>query len=100
MKRDAVTKGSWNIFRDLGFSEERSTELILKNSLSQALQDTVRGQGWKQVEAAACQEITWSGSAAGSASFNSETTIVGIGGTAGLQGFQAPYGFLIESGEN
>ncbi|NWF73469.1 MAG: XRE family transcriptional regulator [Nitrospirae bacterium] len=52
MKREAVTKGSGNIFRDLGFSEERSAELILKSSLLQALQDTIRGQGWKQVEAA------------------------------------------------
>lgn len=53
MKRSIMTKGSGNIFRDLGFSEERSAELILKNSLLQALQDTIREQGWKQVEAAA-----------------------------------------------
>ena len=53
MKRATVTKGSGNIFRDLGFSEERSAELILKSSLLQALQETIRGQAWKQVEAAA-----------------------------------------------
>jgi predicted XRE-type DNA-binding protein len=53
MKRETVTKGSGNIFRDLGFSEERSVELILKRSLLQALQETIRGRGWKQVEAAA-----------------------------------------------
>jgi predicted XRE-type DNA-binding protein len=53
MKRETVTKGSGNIFRDLGFSEERSVELILKSSLLQALQETIRGRGWKQVEAAA-----------------------------------------------
>ncbi|THI92046.1 MAG: XRE family transcriptional regulator [Nitrospira sp. CG24A] len=53
MKRSIVTKGSGNIFRDLGFSEERSAELILKSSLLQALQDTIRERGWKQVEAAA-----------------------------------------------
>ena len=53
MKRSIMTKGSGNIFRDLGFSEERSAELILKSSLLQALQDTIREQGWKQVEAAA-----------------------------------------------
>ena len=52
MKRTTVTKGSGNIFRDLGFSEERSAELILKSSLLQALQDTIRERGWKQVEAA------------------------------------------------
>jgi len=52
MTRATVTKGSGNIFRDLGFSEERSAELILKSSLLQTLQDTIRGQAWKQVEAA------------------------------------------------
>jgi len=52
MARAAVTKGSGNIFRDLGFSKERSAELILKSSLLQALQDTITGQAWKQVEAA------------------------------------------------
>ena len=53
MKRATVTKGSGNIFRDLGFSEERSAELILKSSLLQALQETIMERGWKQVEAAA-----------------------------------------------
>lgn len=52
MKRAIVTKGSGNIFRDLGFSEEKSAELLLKSSLLQALQETIRGRGWKQVEAA------------------------------------------------
>lgn len=53
MTRATVTKGSGNIFRDLGFSEERSAELLLKSSLLQALQDTIRRHVWKQVEAAA-----------------------------------------------
>lgn len=52
MKRATVTKGSGNIFRDLGFSKERSAELILKSSLLQALQETIRSRGWKQIEAA------------------------------------------------
>ena len=52
VKRATVTKGSANIFRDVGFSEERSAELILKSSLLQALQETIRGRGWKQAEAA------------------------------------------------
>ena len=30
MTRATVTKGSGNVFRDLGFSEEKSAELILK----------------------------------------------------------------------
>ena len=53
MTRVAVTKGSGNVFRDLGFSEEKSAELILKSSLLQALQETIKDRGWKQVEAAA-----------------------------------------------
>lgn len=52
-----VTKGSGNVFRDLGFSEEKSAELILKSSLLQALQETIKRRGWKQVEAAAQLEI-------------------------------------------
>ena len=53
MTRAAVTKGSGNVFRDLGFSEEKSAELILKSSLLQALQETIKDRNWKQVEAAA-----------------------------------------------
>jgi len=52
MTRATVTKGSGNVFRDLGFSEEKSAELILKSSLLQALQETIKRRGWKQVEAA------------------------------------------------
>jgi predicted XRE-type DNA-binding protein len=53
MTRATVTKGSGNVFRDLGFSEEKSAELILKSSLLQALQETIKGRGWKQIETAA-----------------------------------------------
>lgn len=53
MTRAAVTKGSGNVFRDLGFSEAKSAELILKSSLLQALQETIKARGWKQVQAAA-----------------------------------------------
>lgn len=53
MKRATVTKGSRNVFRDLGFSEQKSAELILKSSLLQALQETIKDRGWKQIEAAA-----------------------------------------------
>ena len=48
-----VTKGSGNVFRDLGFSDEKSAELILQSGLLQALQETIKDSGWKQVEAAA-----------------------------------------------
>ena len=53
MTRETVTQGSENVFRDLGFSEEKSAELILKSSLLQAHQETIKDRGWKQVEAAA-----------------------------------------------
>jgi len=53
MTRVTVTKGSGNIFRDLGFSEAKSAELILKSNLLQVLQGTIRGRGWKQIETAA-----------------------------------------------
>lgn len=53
MTRMAVTKSSGNVFRDLGFSEDKSAELMLKSSLLQALQETIKGRGWKQIEAAA-----------------------------------------------
>ncbi|MEW6545033.1 MAG: helix-turn-helix transcriptional regulator [Nitrospirota bacterium] len=52
MTRASVTKGSGNVFRDLGFSEEKSAELILKSSLLQALQDAIRGCGGTQAEIA------------------------------------------------
>lgn len=42
MTRPTVTKGSGNVFRDLGFSEEKSAELILKSSLLQALRKTTK----------------------------------------------------------
>jgi len=57
MTRATVTKGSGNVFRDLGFSEEKSAELILKSSLLQALQEAIKGRGWRQGEAAAQLEI-------------------------------------------
>lgn len=53
MTHATVTKGSGNVFRDLGFSEEKSAELLLKSSLLQALQETIKERRWKQVEAAA-----------------------------------------------
>lgn len=52
-----VIKGSGSVFRDLGFSEEKSAGLMLKSNLLQAVQDTIKGRGWKQVEAATQLEI-------------------------------------------
>jgi phage-related protein/predicted XRE-type DNA-binding protein len=53
MTHATVTKGSGNVFRDLGFSEDKSAELLLKSSLLQAIQETIKSRGWKQIEAAA-----------------------------------------------
>ena len=53
MTHATVTKGSGNVFRDWGFSEEKSAELLLKSSLLQAIQETIKSRGWKQIEAAA-----------------------------------------------
>jgi predicted XRE-type DNA-binding protein len=52
MTRPKVIRGTDNVFRDLGFSKQKSAELILKSSLLQALQETIKEQGWKQVKAA------------------------------------------------
>lgn len=52
MRRTLVTRSSGNVFRDLGFSKDKSAELILKSSLLQAIQTTIKAKGWKQVEAA------------------------------------------------
>jgi len=57
MTHATVTKGSGNVFRDLGFSEDKSAELLLKSSLLQAIQETIKGRRWKQIEAAAQLEI-------------------------------------------
>jgi len=41
MTRATVTKGSENVFRDLGFSDEKSAELILKSSLLHLVLPTI-----------------------------------------------------------
>lgn len=51
--KNFVTKGTGNVFQDLGFSGEKAAELVLKSSLLRAIQETIREQGWKQAEAAA-----------------------------------------------
>lgn len=51
MKSTCVTKGSGYIFRNLGFSEERSAKLVRKSRLLQVIQEMVKGRDWKQVEA-------------------------------------------------
>jgi len=50
--KNFMTKGTGNVFRDLGFSGEKAAELVLKSSLLQAIQETIRERRWKQAEAA------------------------------------------------
>ena len=58
-KRAPVTNGSANIFRDLGFSEARSAELILKSSMLRALQETIRSRGFGHPQRQ--RETRWKG---------------------------------------
>jgi predicted XRE-type DNA-binding protein len=51
--RKRAFKGSGNIFLDVGFSEEKSAELMLKSSMLQALQEMIQERGSKQAEAVA-----------------------------------------------
>jgi predicted XRE-type DNA-binding protein len=46
--RKRAFKGSGNIFLDVGFSEEKSAELMLKSSMLQALQEMIKERGSKQ----------------------------------------------------
>ncbi len=50
--RHAGKKCSARVFLDLGFSEARSVDLMFESCLLQAIQDTIKSRGWKQVEAA------------------------------------------------
>lgn len=52
MTKAAMVKGSGNVFRDLGFSEKKSVELILKSGLLQSIQESIRHRRLKQTETA------------------------------------------------
>ncbi len=52
MTKTGMVKGSGNVFRDLGFGEKKSVELILKSGLLQSIQETIRHRRLKQTEAA------------------------------------------------
>lgn len=45
MTRATVTKGSGNAFLDLGYSEGKFADLILKSSLLQAFQEAIKERG-------------------------------------------------------
>jgi predicted XRE-type DNA-binding protein len=52
MTKAPMVKGSGNVFRDLGFGEKKSVELVLKSGLLQSIQETIRERRLKQTEAA------------------------------------------------
>jgi predicted XRE-type DNA-binding protein len=52
MTQATVTKGSGNVFGDLGFSEEQSAEIFLKREPVTSDQETIKSRRWKQIEAA------------------------------------------------
>jgi predicted XRE-type DNA-binding protein len=47
-----VTKGSGNIFEDLGFDDERATNLKIRADLMLDLRKFIQSQNWTQAEAA------------------------------------------------
>ena len=52
MSKAGLVKGSGNVFRDLGFDEKKSVELILKSGLLLSIQESIRHRRLKQTEAA------------------------------------------------
>jgi predicted XRE-type DNA-binding protein len=47
-----VEYGSGNVFRDIGFSEEESANMLLRSTLIIAIRDTIEKHKWTQAEAA------------------------------------------------
>ncbi|WP_373541843.1 helix-turn-helix domain-containing protein [Chamaesiphon sp.] len=47
-----VTKGSDNVFKDLGFGDEEATNLKIRADLMINLQKFIKSQNWTQAEAA------------------------------------------------
>ncbi len=52
MSKTEITKGSGNVFSDLGFDAQEAEELLLKAHLFHKLQDAIRGSEMTQVEVA------------------------------------------------
>ena len=52
MTKTGMVRGSGNVFRDLGFDEKKSVELVLKSGLLQSIQESIRQRRLKQTAAA------------------------------------------------
>jgi predicted XRE-type DNA-binding protein len=52
IKRTAITKGSGNVFSDLGFSPAESRNLRIRSELMTALRKFIQNEGLTQAEAA------------------------------------------------
>jgi predicted XRE-type DNA-binding protein len=57
------TRGSGNVFQDVGFSETEAEHLTLRGELMLRVQQALRARGLKQAEAAGCWEFGSQGSA-------------------------------------
>jgi len=54
----SVTKGSGNIFLDLGFDEDEATVLLMRTDLMISIQRHIEVKGWTQAQAARTLGIT------------------------------------------
>lgn len=52
MKSTGITKGSGDVFRDLGFSAAEARNLRLRSELMTALRKYIEQEGWTQADAA------------------------------------------------
>ena len=53
-----ITRGSGNVFRDLGFSPEEAENLLLRADLMIALTDLIKKRRWTQAVAAKAMGVT------------------------------------------
>ena len=52
MKSTGITRGSGDVFRDLGFSPAEARNLRLRSELMTALRKLIEREGWTQADAA------------------------------------------------
>ena len=52
MRSTGMTRGSGDVFRDLGFSTAEARNLRIRSELMTALRKCIQGEGWTQADAA------------------------------------------------
>jgi predicted XRE-type DNA-binding protein len=76
-----ITKGSGNVFRDIGFSDEESQDLIIRSKLMRELKKRIEQLGLTQAKAANLLQVTQpriSDLARGKISLFSTETLIGM----------------------